>query len=215
MVCSVCGLPAYSVSCASLFCCLCRFVSRFRIRFFRSEICFSRVSFSPCNFFIVFMLLSFSMFKFLVCFWFFILIWFFYFLISLRSFFLSFSFCSFCLNMISCVLIFDFISTLSFTNICPVSFYFCSCFFRSLICWSLFDAWFILILSQFSNVLITASNFFFYWLIFVISFCLCCCFCLSFGCYSFNWSKCLFISYFSFIIVSLMLFTVSASFVLF
>ena len=128
MVCSVCGLSAYSVSCASLFCCLCRFVSRFRIKFFRSEICFSRVSFSSCNFFIVFMLLFFSMFEFLVCCRFSLLILSIFFLISLSSFVLSFSSCSFCFNTIYFVFIFYFISTLSFTNIFPVFFLFVAVF---------------------------------------------------------------------------------------
>ena len=46
---------------------VCRFVSRCRFRIFRSVTCFSRVSFSSCNFFIGFTLFSFSMFEFLVC----------------------------------------------------------------------------------------------------------------------------------------------------
>ena len=103
-----------------------------------------------CIFFVVFMLFSFSMFKFFVCCRFSLLILSIYFLISLSSFFLSFFF----KNMISCVFISDFISTLPFTNIFSVSFSFCSCIFKSMICWSLSDTSFILILSQFPNVLI-------------------------------------------------------------
>ena len=160
-----------SVCWASLFCCLCRFVSRFRFRVFRWHLLLQGILLF-LQLFYYFMLLSFSLFVLPI---------------SMSSFSLAFSSCSFCFNMISCVLIFDFISTLSFTNIFPVSFSFCSCICRSLICWSLSDAWFILILSQFPNVLTTASNIFFSWLIFVISFSFCCSFCLSFWCCSFNW----------------------------
>ena len=88
------------------------------------------------------------------------------FLISLSSFILSFTSCSFCFNMTSCLFNFDFIYTLSFTSIFLVCFSFCSFIFKSLICW--------LILSQFPNVLSTASNICFSWLIFVISFSFCC-----------------------------------------
>ena len=200
-----------SVCWVSLFCCVCRFISRFKFRVFTTGICFFRVSFSSCNFFIVFMLFSFSKFEFLVCCWFSLLILSISFLISLSSFFLFFSSCYFCFNMISCVLIFDFISTLSFTNTFPVSFSFYSCIFRYLICWSLSNVWFILILSQFPNALTTTSNIFFSWLIFVPSFSSYCSFSLSFWCCSFSWSNCLFISSFSFIILSLILFIFSTS----
>ena len=88
-----------------IFCYLCKFVSRCRFRVFRSVTCSSRVSFSSCNFFIVFMLFFFSMFEFLVCCRFSVLILSVSFLISLSSFFHSSSSCSFCFN-ISCAFIF-------------------------------------------------------------------------------------------------------------
>ena len=98
------------------------------------------------------------------------------FLISLSSFFLSFSSCSFCFNIISCafivILLIDCL--LPIFSQCP---FFCSCIFKSLICWFLSDTWFVLILSQFSNVITIACNVFFSRLIFVILFSFCCCFC--------------------------------------
>ena len=194
-----------------LFCCLCRFVSRPRFRVFRSVTCFFRVSFSSCNFFIVFMLFSFSMFEFLVCCRFSLLILSTYFLISSSSFFLSFCSCFFCFNMIYCVFIFDFIFTLSFINIFQVFFSLCSCIFKSLIYWPLSDTWFILILPQFPTALTTVSNIFFCWLIFVISFYFCCSFCLFFSYCAFNWSNQIFISFFSFIILSWILLIVCTS----
>ena len=171
-----------------------------RCKFFRSAICFSRVSFSSSIFF-VFILFSLYMFESLICYIFSLLISSISILISLSLFFLSFSSCSFGFRMIFCSFIFDFISTSSFTNIFPVSFSFCSCIFKSFIFWSLSHAWFISVLLQLTNVLSTASNILLYWLIFVISFSFCCFFCLSSCFWSFKWSNCIFISSFFYIIL--------------